>query len=254
MSGNIFKDASGSIATKRIDKADILPTLRWLEQNLGLPLSSNVLGSVGKKASSGDIDVAVDQNSISKDELISKLDALGYKGSTKKSGISVHFKAPICGDEKNGYVQVDFMFGDDIQHMKFGLFSAGDASSFSGADRNLLMSSIAKSLPGDLKYSWQRGLIRRSDSELISKDPDKIAIALLGSNYTGKDFDSVESIISALRADPKRIKLLRDLAVKLKDIKGKKPGEVKADTEESARITRILTQLGSQRQLEPSSA
>jgi hypothetical protein len=71
--GNVFKDASGQIQTTRINKADINPTIQWLENITGLPLVDNTLGSVGKKATSGDLDIAVDQKAISKDQIYSRL-------------------------------------------------------------------------------------------------------------------------------------------------------------------------------------
>lgn len=244
--GNIFKDAEGNTATTRIQLGDIKPTIAWLENITNLPLLDNTLGSVGKKASSGDLDIAVDETAITKDQLVAKLtewiNQQGFdpKEWIRKSGISVHFKTPIKGDSANGYVQTDFMFGSDLAHMKFGLFSAGEASKFSGADRNLLMSSIAKSLPGDYKYSWQKGLIKRSTSELITKDPDKIAEYLLGEKHKGSDLDSVETIMSSIKRDTQRVQQLRDLAEKLQDATGKKAGEAKADAEEAARIKLAL--------------
>ena len=245
--GNIFKDAEGKIVTKDIKKVDIVPTLKWLESLTGLPLVNNTLGSVGKKPTSGDLDVAVDQTLTSKDDLVAKLsDWIKSQGEDpklwiKKSGISVHFKTPIKGNPKNGFVQTDFMFGEDIEHMKFGLFSAGAASKFSGADRNLLMSSVAKSLPGDYKYSWQKGLIKRSTNEPLSKNPDTIASVLLGKKFTGKDLESVESIVTALRQDPKKLANIKKLASDLRNTEGKKSGEVKSDAEEADRIDRLLS-------------
>jgi hypothetical protein len=217
-----------------------------LEALTGLPLQDNTLGSVRKKKSSKDLDLAVDQNSVSKDELIMKLNdwSSNQSGSNdqwiKKSGISVHFRTPIAGDPGNGYVQTDFMFGNDTEQMKFGLFSAGEASRFSGADRNLIMSSIAKSLPGDFKYSWQKGLIKRSTGESISTDPDQIAAVLLGKGYGRSDLDSVETIAKAISKDKARMQSLNQLIVKLRTSENKKPGEVKADSEEADRITKFM--------------
>ena len=45
--GNIFKDPNGQIATRRINKADVAPTLSWLEQVTGLELSAHTLGTTG---------------------------------------------------------------------------------------------------------------------------------------------------------------------------------------------------------------
>lgn len=244
--GNVFKDAGGNSLTRRISLTEIEPTIRWLEKLTGLPLRNNTLGSVLKKKSSKDLDLAVDQNSVSKDALISKLSNWITKqnGQTsdwiRKSGISVHFKTPVSGNPKNGFVQTDFMFGDDVNQMKFGLFSAGELSGFSGAERNLLMSSLAKSLPNDLKYSWQKGLIKRSSSELISKNPDHIATVLLGDGYNQSDLNSVETIMSAIKEDQQRIRNLENLIVNLRKSIGKKPAEAKADSEEADRITKAL--------------
>lgn len=245
--GNAFKDAGGNILTRRIDREDVEPTIRWLEDITNLPLINNTIGSVGKKASSGDLDIAVDENIVSKDDLVNRLTswAAQQNGNTKdwikKSGISVHFKTPILGNAANGYVQTDFMFGSDIDHMKFGLFAAGEQSQFTGADRNLIMSSLAKSLQNDLKYSWQKGLIRRSTGELVSKDPDYIASILLGNGYKRSDLDSIETIANAVRGNKKKIKALNDLMVLLRGLEGKKPGEIKVDAEEADRINSFLS-------------
>lgn len=245
--GNVFKDETGAVVTTRINLSDIAPTIKWLEKITGLPLQQNVLGSVGKKASSGDLDIAVDQNKVSKDDLVNKLSKYATaqgddpKNWVKKSGISVHFKTPIKGDSKKGFVQTDFMFGEDVEQMKFGLFSAGEKSKFTGADRNLLMSSVAKSLPGDFKYSWQKGLIKRSTGDSISKNPAEIAKVLLGPTSKPADLDSVETIMTAIKKDPKRLAGLKQSMEKLRSIEGKKASEIKADAEEADRIQRFLS-------------
>ena len=45
--GNVFKDPNGQIATTRINKADVAPTLDWLEKVTGLELKANTLGTTG---------------------------------------------------------------------------------------------------------------------------------------------------------------------------------------------------------------
>ena len=62
--GNVFKLADGSEATQRINKADVIPTVQWLEQLTGLNLVDNMLGSTGYKETSGDLDLAVDVSKI----------------------------------------------------------------------------------------------------------------------------------------------------------------------------------------------
>lgn len=252
--GNIFKTPQGTSATTKIKKADIVPTLRILEPALGIPLVDAILGSAGKKAQSGDIDVNVDPEQISKDILIKKLkrwveQVHQTEGSAwvKKSGISVHFKMPIRNDPRKGYVQIDFMFSkggpDDSNWMKFSMYSAGDASKYSGADRNMLMSSIAKAQ--GMKYSWQKGLIRREDEQLISKHPDQIAIKLLGPKFDHTALLSVETIQSALDHRPDLKAHMLQLADQLEQAQTSdgaaiKPGQLRVNQEEAARIRTLI--------------
>ena len=103
-SGNIFKDQDKRPLTKRINRSDVDSTLKWLESILvGFDLMNNKLGSTGKKPTSGDLDIAIDSSVHSKEEIIQILtpwvkehypeDKL--RSWIAKSGVSVHFKAPI---------------------------------------------------------------------------------------------------------------------------------------------------------------
>jgi len=208
--GNIFK---GDLATGRINLADVVPTVKWLEKYTGLPLTDNMLGTTGRKSSSGDLDLGVDQSSISKDELVNRLTKVAAamkvdpKAVIKKSGISVHFRTPIAGDPKKGFVQSDFMFTDDLEWTKFAL-SASGTSSYKGAHKHIVISSIAKAM--GLKWSPTFGLQTRDTGKLLSKDPDHIAEILLGKSKTRKDLESVESLLAALKDDPERDEKLLD--------------------------------------------
>lgn len=202
--GNIFK---GDLATSRINRADVMPTVAWLERYTGLPLQDNMLGTTGRKDTSGDLDLGVSQNSITKDQLVSKLSevavSMGVEPSTviKKSGISVHFRTPIAGDPKKGFVQTDFMFTDDLKWTKFAAAASG-TSTYKGAHKHVLMSSIAASL--GLKWSPTTGLLTRDTGKLLSKDPDYIAEILLGKGNDRDNLASVETILDAIKDDPER--------------------------------------------------
>lgn len=246
--GEVFKNSDGTSQTQRIKRADINPTLVWLSKITGLPTKDMTLGSVGKKASSGDLDIAVDANIVSKTQLVGILSKWAHannqdpKKYVKKSGISVHFLSPIKGDSANGFVQVDFMFDQDPEWLKFSMFSAGDSSKYSGADRNLLMSSIAKAL--GMKYSWQKGLIRRDDESLISKDPNQVAQKMFGNNYNKDDLLSVETLQNAIHKNRSLQTALRKLISDLRtdqnpDGSNKKPGEIRKNQEEADRIIRL---------------
>lgn len=217
--GKIFKTPDGASQTQRIRKVDIPPTIKWLESITRLDLTgppsdidhmpSYWLGTTGRKSDSGDLDIMIDASSLSKDELVARLQrwvsAQPNAQETryvKKSGISVHFLTPIKGDPKNGFVQTDFMF---IQHPEWSQFiiSGGDPQSqFKGVDRFVMINSLATFL--NYKITQLDGLVRRDSNQVVSRDPDQVAKLLLSSRATRKDLLSVEHILTALSDDPKR--------------------------------------------------
>ena len=193
--GNVFKNQDGSEATQRISRDNVVPTVQWLEQLTGLNLVDNMLGTTGKKESSGDLDLAVDANKVSKDVLIQQLLAKGInQADIRKSGDSVHLKTPILGDPNNGYVQTDFMFGNP-DWQRWSLRGAGEGSPYKGVHRQVLMASIAKAQ--GMKWSYKNGLVDRETNEIISQNPTEIAQKLIGG--TPADLESVETIIAKIK-------------------------------------------------------
>ena len=212
--GNVFKNSDGSIATQRINQIDISPTVAWLESLLpGLDLRNNMLGSTGLKPTSGDIDLAVDANRVTKEQLVARLsDWVTQQGNdpkdwVKKSGISVHFKTPIKGRVNRGFVQTDFMFVGKPEFSKF-ILRQDPKSEYKGATRNVLLNSIAKSM--GYKLNQNTGIEDRATGRLISDDPDEIAKMLLHPRATRDDLTSVERMLSSLENDPKRENKLAD--------------------------------------------
>ena len=210
--GNVFKDPDGNPVTVRINQSDVKPTVAWLEQLTGLPLLDNMLGSTGQKATSGDLDLAVDKKAISKDALEKQLSdwAVSHgedpKNWVRKTGTSVHFKTPINGNEKLGFVQTDLMFGDP-KFMQFAL--RGDAKSeFKGQHRMIMMASIAKAL--GYKWSPTNGLVDRLTNKEVTKDPNEVAKVLLGDGATVNDLKSVETINNKIKSDPNYEALVKD--------------------------------------------
>ena len=220
--GNIFKDETGKPVTGRINQADVDPTLQYVEKITGLPLVDNKLGSTGIRSTSGDLDVAVDKDKVNKDSLVAKLKAWKDKNAPNdddrvwiaKSGITVHFKTPIKGDAKNGYVQTDLMFGEP-ELMKFAMKGSGDDTPYKGRHRAILISSIAKAQ--GYKFNAGQGLVDRITNKSISKNADEIAKTILGQGASGKDLDSVESIIAKIKGDPNYKNLIADAVDKFKE-------------------------------------
>jgi len=207
--GNVFKDPKGVPVTSRITQDNVVPTVQWLEQLTGLNLTDNMLGSTGKAATSGDIDLGIDATKVSKDTLINQLIRKGVKPTDiKKSGDAVHYKAPILGDESNGFVQVDFMFSDQPVWQHFIMAGGAAGSQFKGVHRNLLLASVAKAQ--NMKMSPKFGLLDRATNELITYEPNEVAVKLLGQGHTAKDLTTVESIIKAIKDRPEFEQLVKD--------------------------------------------
>jgi hypothetical protein len=220
--GNVFKDSTGTPLTQRIAQADVMPTVQWLEGITGLDLTSEKaadgnpvkwLGSTGRKADSGDLDLSVDAGEMSKDQLTQVLTAWAQKQKVdparyiKKTGSAVHFFAAIGGNPANGFVQTDFMFSNKPRWTQFVL-SNDPASRYKGALRNIMLNSMAKSL--GYKLNQNDGIMNRATNELITDDPAQVAKMLLSPNATTADLSSVEAVMRALEADPKKPQKIAD--------------------------------------------
>lgn len=191
--GNLFPD------TRRINKNEVMPTIEYLETLTGLALRDKLLGSTGKAETSGDIDVGVDATKITKDQLIQNLSNNGVSPADyKKTGIEVGLKTPIYKSKKElagGFVQVDFMFHDDINYLKW-FYANNEALPLKGKDRNILLSSIAKAKNLTISIN---GLTNRETKLLITRNPDDIAKRLFDEKSTAKDVYNIPNIIAALK-------------------------------------------------------
>jgi hypothetical protein len=221
--GNVFKDAAGNPLTQRIKQADVMPTAQWLEKITGLDLTTQKdprdklpvkwLGSTGRKTDSGDLDLSVDAGEMTKDQLVSVLanwaaaTGVDAKQYIKKTGSAVHFLTAIGGNPKNGFVQSDFMFSNKPAWTQFVL-SSDPGSQYKGALRNIMLNSMAKSL--GYKLNQNDGIMNRATNELITDDPAQVAKMLLSPNATVADLYSVESVMRALEADPKKAQKIAD--------------------------------------------
>lgn len=212
--GNVFKDADGNPLTGRINQSDVAQTVAWLEMVTGIDFPrERWLGSTGRAPTSGDMDMAVDANQVSKDQLYAKLLQLVQshgedpKAWVKKGG-EVHFRTPINGNPNNGYVQTDFMFFPNLDWGTF-YYAGGENSAYKGMNRNVLMSSIAKQQ--GLKVG-ANGMFSRTTNQLVDGglDPDYVAKTLLGPSATRENLKNVESIYAALAKDRNRDAKLAD--------------------------------------------
>jgi hypothetical protein len=157
MSGNVFKSPDGSALTTKIKREEIPATLTKLEQILrefGIEEIATI-GSAGKKAESGDLDIAVgpvmamddDERQLYKQTLRSNLASRLGAENVALVGDNVHLRFPIAGRESEGpgdpdHVQIDLMLSQDPSNTAW--LMAGTGTGLKGVFRNLLLAFIAK--------------------------------------------------------------------------------------------------------------
>jgi|TARA_B110000305_G_scaffold232042_1_gene286366 hypothetical protein len=223
--GNIFKSEQGPL-TQRIATKDVQASINFIEKITGLVYDEeDWLGTTGKKNdpdgefeknSSGDLDLNTDASKISKEQLIAKLtswlkskgiddEAIMNKGRKKtdgwihNAGDQVHFRTPIAGNSKNGYVQTDFMFTDNPEFQRGA--KRGGTPQFGGTDRAILLSSIARGR--GLKFSPKFGLVDPAQGdEVVASNWNDIAPMLLGKGAKESDTITVETMLAFLKKDP----------------------------------------------------
>lgn len=191
--GNIFSDV-------RINKSEVIPTVKSLEKLTGMPLLDSMLGSTGKADTSGDIDLVVDENKLNKDSFIKDLVSKGVDPKDlKKTGIEVAYRAPIIdaqGNKTGNHIQVDFMFHNDPTYLKF-YYASNEMPPYKGAHRNITMSALAKTK--GLLLSM-KGLFERETKVFVSKDPEVIAKRVLGEDATVNDLQNIPSLMNYLKS------------------------------------------------------
>lgn len=196
--GNIFKDPISGSLTQRIQRDDVPATVNWIESVTGIKFPTETwLGTTGRKSSSGDLDLAVDETKITKEDLVKLLLSNGVDAKDiKKSGDSVHIKAPIAGNPKNGYVQADLMFGDP-GWQAFSMSGAPEGSKLTGMSRHVILASIVAALHPGLKWSYKHGLVDRvtnttvPDGKSAKKLSDLTGIPVARLNTADDILDSI---------------------------------------------------------------
>ena len=134
----------------RIGREDIPKTVELVSRASGIAKNKLIpLGSVGKQATSGDIDLAVDINANDPQKVHQRMiqalggDDFGVYNPGNKIG---SYAVPIGGDPKKGMVQVDLMYVPNTKWAEFAYFSPGEKSKYKGAIRGILLAAAAGSL------------------------------------------------------------------------------------------------------------
>jgi len=148
MNSKIFEGgAMPGVGPIHID--EIEPTLDALERTLGIDLKNNVLGSVGKKEFSGDIDVALQ---IDPDDVAAFVEKLKQnpaildiaKSSVIMTKVQIQDfdKTKQTQKPRTGYVQVDFMPGDPGWMKTYYHSPSEKESKYKGVFRNIMIATI----------------------------------------------------------------------------------------------------------------
>jgi len=231
--GNVFKDAEGQPLTGRINQSDVPATVAWLEQLTGIEFPrERWLGSTGKAPTSGDMDLAVDANQVSKEQLAQRLTQwiVSHKlppAEWIKKGGEIHLRTPIQGRPDLGYVQTDFMFFPNLDWGTF-YYNQGAGSAYKGMNRAVLMSSLAKHY--GLKLG-ANGVFSRTSNQLLTMDPDEAAKMILGPRATRDNLSTVETIFAALAKDKDREAKIKDFREYLTREGLQQPDAVKEDAD-----------------------
>jgi|TARA_R110000850_G_scaffold137851_1_gene258996 hypothetical protein len=261
--GNVFKtEPEKELIAQRIATPDVDPTIKWIEKVVGFEIDEqDLLGTTGKKNhpsgkfelnSSGDLDLNIDENEVSKQDIINKLtvwcksqgiaDAdIMNKGRSKQdgwihnAGDQVHFRTPIKGDANNGFVQTDFMFSLKPEFQRGA--KRGGTDEYGGALRAMLLASLARGR--GYKMSPKFGLLDPNNGDAVIADTwDKISPLLLGQGATEEDTHTVESMIAFLRKnEPNYEELIAQFEFQLEKAGKKLPEAVQ--TLEDKQLARI---------------
>lgn len=133
--------------------SEIKPTLQRLERDIGLDLQNNVLGSVGKKQFSGDIDVAIHIPLENFEEFKAKVEKSPIVDDIVKGPLVLMSRVQIQGYKEHletdkprtGYVQVDYMMDEDTDWLKTFYHAPGeDESQYKGAHRNIAIGALSQ--------------------------------------------------------------------------------------------------------------
>lgn len=155
-SGNAIENVS------RIKKQFIPNTLNYIQTNIFDKLNIQrsdwiTLGSVGKKAESGDIDIGLDISHLLENNIIQNVKDLGNKlteiceelglqyNNRITTGTQIfHIGVPIIGQQPD-IVQVDIMITNNLEYSSFKFWSPDEKDSkYKGVDRSVLRDAIIK--------------------------------------------------------------------------------------------------------------
>jgi hypothetical protein len=158
--------ATAAYNTQRANKTDIEKAIAFVCRATGIKrevIMANLLGStshtlLGKKADSGDVDIAFQEDKYDRDTLAERMKKATGMSDVKQIGSGTFSFAVPVSDTKR--IQVDFMFVASEQWAKFGFHSALDSKHKGLVRNNFLLDNVMKHTfePGkDLRITDKEG-------------------------------------------------------------------------------------------------
>ena len=218
--GNAFKGPNGELLTTSIDRSRVKSTLDHFAKHILEPSGVqeySMIGSTGKKARSGDLDIAipmpahVDVKEFKK-KLLANIQSIMGKEDAKAVGSNLAVAYPIIGSP-NTQVQIDLMLTRDLPGTTWLMTGHGEEK-VKGVYRNMLLSYLAKkmgeemstpdetvkatlSFPGELQ-------IKKNNTVAMERTSDpSMILSVLGLDVTPDQVRGFEELVDVVRQSPR---------------------------------------------------
>lgn len=152
---NQILEGGAAMQASRISVKDIKSTFdRYVKQvikRIDPSAKYKTIGSLGKKDSSGDIDVAI-STELDLQDVSDKLTKLGVQHKVNKGLKQIYTEYPIYdrqGNDTGDIVQVDLMFGD-VDFLSNTYWAPGEShSEYTGSDLSVIFAAFTRFTPVD---------------------------------------------------------------------------------------------------------
>lgn len=182
---NIMGEGGGAVKGDRVAREDIEPTLDKFKKDVLSKIShksAKPIGSTGKKASSGDLDIGLDTH-LTLDQVAEIIRSLGLEHVVSKGIEVVSVKFPQTskdGTENGKFAQIDLMLGDE-GWTQFAYFAPDEKESkYNGLQAKGLFIAILDAVGGH-KFNPAKGMFKKVDKgqeKVYFKDPTAVAKAI----------------------------------------------------------------------------
>ncbi len=223
--GNAFKGPNGELLTTSIERERVKSTLDHFAKHVLEPAGVQeytMIGSTGKKARSGDLDIAVPvpahiDNKAFKKKLLGNIQSILSKAEAKAVGSNLAVAYPIIGSP-NMMVQIDLMLARDLPGTTWLMTGHGEEK-VKGVYRNMLLAYLAKMMGEEMStpeetvkatLSFPGGLMIKKNGVVAmerTSDPSMI-LSVLGLDVTPDQVRGFEELVDVVRKSPRYKKYL----------------------------------------------